>query len=75
LVHGGSQSGLDRFEVEPSVAAALLENNAQESVYFAGDFLLDRFVLDRFGRFFFWADGRASSTGRNWQICSLTWSS
>jgi hypothetical protein len=69
-VHGGSQSDFDRFQVEPAVAAALLKNKVQKSFYFAGDFL-----LDRFGRFFSWADGRAASTGRNSQICSLTLSS
>jgi hypothetical protein len=30
------------------------------------------FLLDRLGRFFSWADGGVSATGRNWQICSLT---
>ena len=69
-MHGGPQSGFDRFQVESTVAAALLENHVQQSVYFIGDFL-----LDRFRRFFSWADARLSSTGRNWQICSLTWSS
>jgi hypothetical protein len=69
LMHGGSQSGFHRFQVESAVAVALLKNNAQKSVYFAGDFL-----LDDFGRFFSWADGRVS-TGRNSQICSLTLSS
>jgi len=70
-MQGGSQSGFDRFKVESAVVVALLENNAQKSVYFAGDFL-----LDRFGRFFSWADGWVSSTGsRNSQICSLTFNS
>ena len=46
------------------------EDDAQQLVYFARDFL-----LDRFRRFFSWADGDASSTGRNWQIRSLTSSS
>jgi hypothetical protein len=27
LVHGGSQSSLDRFQIEPAVVAALLKNN------------------------------------------------
>jgi hypothetical protein len=67
LMQGGPQSGLDRLQIEPTVVVALLKNNPQEPVYFAGDFL-----LDRFGRFFSWADGRVSSTGRNSQICSLT---
>jgi hypothetical protein len=70
LMQGGSQSGFDRFQVESAVVVALLENNAQKSVYFAGDFL-----LDRFGRFFSWADGWVCSTGRNSQICSLTFNS
>src|ERR1700736_3577514 len=69
LVHGGSQSDFDRFQVEPAIAAALLKNHVQKSFYFAGDFL-----LDRFGRFFLWADGRASSTGRNSPICLFTFS-
>jgi len=43
------------------------EDHAQQLVYFARDFL-----LDGFGRFFSWADGAVSSTGRNSQICSLT---
>jgi hypothetical protein len=44
-----------------------IEDDAQQSVYFARDLL-----LDRFGRFFSWADGWSSSTGRNWQTRSLT---
>jgi hypothetical protein len=27
LVHGGSHSGLDGFQIEPAVVAALLKNN------------------------------------------------
>jgi hypothetical protein len=38
LMHGCSHSRLDRFQIEPTVAAALLKNNPQEPVYFAGDF-------------------------------------
>jgi hypothetical protein len=41
LVHGGSHSGLDRFQIEPTVIATLLKNNPQEPVYFAGNFFLD----------------------------------
>ena len=70
LMHGGSQSAFDRLQIESSAVVALLKNHAQKSVYFAGDFL-----LDGFGRFFSWSDGRVSSTGRNSQICSLTSSS
>jgi len=51
-MHGGSQSGFDRFQVESAVLASLQENPVQKSVYFAANFL-----LDGFGRFFSWADG------------------
>ena len=44
-----------------------MHGHAQQLVYFARDFL-----LDGFGRFFSWADGAVSPTGRNSQICSLT---
>ena len=67
LMHSGSQRAFDRFQVESAVIVALLKNQTQKPVYFAGDFL-----LDGFGRFSSWAEGRVSSTGRNWQICSLT---
>jgi hypothetical protein len=40
LVHGGSQGGLDRFQIERDTIAALLKNNPQEAVYFAGNFLV-----------------------------------
>jgi len=26
-VHGGSQSGLDRFQIEPAILVSLLKNN------------------------------------------------
>jgi len=50
----------------PRLAAAG-EDDTQQLVYFARDFL-----RDCFRRFFSRADGEVSSTGRNWQICSLT---
>ena len=51
MVHGGSGGGLDCFQVESAiVAAAFLENQPQQAVYFAGNL-----SLDRFGRFFSWA--------------------
>jgi len=52
-VHGGSQSGFDRFQVESAVLASLLGNPVHKSIYFVSDFL-----LDGFGRFFSWADGK-----------------
>jgi hypothetical protein len=39
LVQGGSHSSLDRFQIEPTVAAALLKNKPQQPLYFAGDLL------------------------------------
>ena len=50
--------------------ATLAEDDAQQLVYFARDFR-----LDRLGRFFSWADRWDSSTGRNWQTRSLISSS
>jgi hypothetical protein len=51
MVHGRSGGGLDCFQVESAiVAAAFLENQPQQAVYFAGNL-----SLDRFGRFFSWA--------------------
>jgi hypothetical protein len=47
--------------------ATAAENHTQQLAYFARDLL-----LDGFGRFFSWADGWCSSTGRNWQTRSLT---
>jgi hypothetical protein len=67
LVHGGSQSGLDRFQIEPAIIASLLKDNPQEPVYFAGDFL-----LDGLRRFFSWAVCTVCATGRKRQILRLT---
>jgi hypothetical protein len=62
-VQGGSHSRLDRFQIEVTVAAALLKNNLQEPVYFAGNL-----ALDRFGRFFSAATAmplRLAASGRS----------
>ena len=67
LMHGRAHRHLDGFQIQMPRLAATAEDDAQQLVYFARDFL-----LDRFGRFFSWADGGVSSTGRNSQICSLT---
>ena len=47
LMHSGTDRGLDTFQVESASRFAVAENDAQQLLYFAGDFL-----LDRFGRFF-----------------------
>src|ERR1017187_7687241 len=67
-MHGGSHSGLDRFQIDPAiVVAALLKNNPKEPIYYAGDFFLD---CRR--RFFSWAVCSVCSTGRRRQIFRLT---
>jgi hypothetical protein len=66
-MHGRAHSHFNGFQIQTPRFAAILEDDAQQLVYFARDFL-----LDRFGGFFSWADGGVSSTGRNLQICSLT---
>jgi hypothetical protein len=38
-VHGGSQSGLHRFQIEPAMIASLLKNNAQETGLLPGQLL------------------------------------
>jgi hypothetical protein len=67
VMHRGTNRCLDTFQIESAGRFAVAENNAQQLLYFAGDFF-----LDRFGRFFSWADGTDSATGRNAQICVLT---
>ena len=67
LMHGRTHCHLQGFQIQTSRLAAGTEGDTQQLLYFARDFL-----LDRFGRFFSWADGALSSTGRNAQICSLT---
>jgi hypothetical protein len=66
-VHGGTHGHLDGLQIEIAGLAAGGEDEAQQSVYFAGDFL-----LDRFGRFFSWASSASSSTGRKRQIVEFT---
>jgi hypothetical protein len=46
-MHRGRDSCLDTLQIESSVRFAVAENDAQQLLYFAGDFL-----LNRFGRFF-----------------------
>ena len=66
-VHGRAHERLQGFQFPTPRLAVGAENHAQQLVYFARDFL-----LDGFGRFFSWAVGEASSSGRNSQIRSLT---
>jgi hypothetical protein len=69
-MHGRAHQHLDGFQIQAAGFAHPGEDGAQQLLYFPRDFL-----LDRFGRFFSWADGTDSSTGRKAQICSLTSSS
>jgi hypothetical protein len=66
LVHRRTSSHLDRLQIETARLTALLENDAQQLVYFARDLLPDRF------RRFFSSGERLSSTGRKRQIFSFT---
>lgn len=67
VMHRGTDHGLDTLQIEAAGCPAVAENDEKQLIYFAGDFL-----LDRFGRFFSWADGAVSVTGRSWQIRVLT---
>jgi hypothetical protein len=67
VVHGRAHSHLDGLQIQVPRLTATAKDDAQQLVYFARDFL-----LDRFSRFFSWVVGEISSTGRNSQICSLT---
>ena len=66
LMHRRADDGFDGFQVEATGPAAILKDSVQQPVYFAGNFL-----LDRFRRFFSWGCGVASSIGRRRQICVL----
>jgi hypothetical protein len=67
LMHGRTHRHLDGLQIQTPRLAAAIEDDAQESIYFARDF-----SVDNFDRFFSWADRGGSSTGRKAQICSLT---
>jgi len=67
VLHRGTDHSLDTLQIELAVGPAVAENDAEQLIYFAGDFL-----LDRFDRFFSWADGAVSATGRSSQIRVLT---
>lgn len=67
LMHRGTDHSLNAFQIELAGCPAVAENDAQQLLYFAGDFF-----LNRFGRFFSSADGAVSLTGRSAQIRVLT---
>lgn len=47
LMHRGTNRCLDTLKIESASRLAVAKNDAQQLLYFAGDFF-----LDRFGRFF-----------------------
>lgn len=65
-MHGGTHRHLDGFQIQTAGLATSVEDDTQQLVYFARDFL-----TDRFGRFFS-CGGTASSAGRTRQILSFT---
>jgi len=66
LVHGGADGSFDGFQVKAALAA-ILKDDVQQSVYFAGNFL-----ADGLRRFFPWAVDSVCPMGRNRQIFRLT---
>ncbi len=66
LMHGRPHDHLGGLQVQVPRLAAAAEDDAQQLVYFARDFLLDGF------RRFFSSGERLSATGRARQIFSLT---
>jgi len=66
LVQSRTQSHLDGFQIQLAALAAVLKDQMKQTTYFAGNFALDRF------RRFFSCGVRVLSTGRNWQMPSLT---
>ena len=65
-MHDRPHDHLSGFQVQVSRLAAAVEDDAQQMVYFARDFLLDGF------RRFFSSGETVSATGRARQIFSLT---
>ena len=65
-MHGRPHSRFEGFQIHTARLVKALEHHTQELLYFARDFL-----ADRFGRFFSWGD-RPSSTGRARQMLSFT---
>jgi hypothetical protein len=67
-MHGRAHRHLDGFQIQTAGLAAAVENDTQQFVYFARDFL-----LDRFGRFFSCSVCGSASAGRARQISVLVW--
>jgi len=67
LVHGSPDSRLHTLQIEAAWGCPIAKNDAQQSIYFTGDFL-----LDGLRRFFSWAVCWACSTGRRRQIFRFT---
>ena len=67
-MQGRAQGHLHRLQVEPSGLALIAEDHLQKALYFLRDFM-----MDRIRRFFSAAESvPSSSTGRCWQMASLT---
>jgi len=66
LMHRRTYRHLDGLQIQPPRLAATVEEDAQQLVYLARDFL-----ADGFRRFFSWGE-RVSSSGRARQILSFT---
>ena len=67
LMHGRAHRHLDGFQIQTARLTASVEDDAQQLVYFARDF-----PLDRFGRFFSCGVCSVCSMGRERQIFRLT---
>ena len=67
LMQGRAHRHLDGFQIQTARLAATGEDHAQQLIYFARDFL-----ADRFRRFFSCGESTSGSNGRIWQICALT---
>ena len=67
VMHRRTDRGLDTLQIEVAACPAVAENDAEQLIYFVGDFF-----ADRFGSFFSCADGAVSATGRSSQIRVLT---
>jgi hypothetical protein len=70
VMHRRTHRHLDRFQIETPGLAAIFEDDVQELIYFARDFL-----MDGFGCFFSCGVCSASSTGRKRQTLRLSSSS
>jgi hypothetical protein len=68
LVQGRAHGHLDGLQIQSPRLAAAVEDNAQQLVYFARDF-----VTDGLRRFFSSGESVSGSDGRIRQICALTW--